>query len=215
MTEPADLLAEQDLRIASKRCAKLAGAQPTALRKIQSAVLKGASGDIGGFRRIHAHKQRFRQRSFGSDGRLARGFGIDQKRAASLRPEQGRSYFLTRMIKDVVFGEATLVARDPSAIKRSMMVRIGALAAAGLVLALAGAALIQTRSVNSAAIAALTPSQLAAYGTADLALMTAEQALGLSGTQLALLSPRHMTVVGDFSVRGGIKTVVTASYTAS
>ena len=41
---------------------------------------------------------------------MARGFGIDQKRAASLRPEQGRSYFLTRMIKDVVFGEATLVA---------------------------------------------------------------------------------------------------------
>lgn len=27
-----------------------------------------------------------------------------------------------------------------------------------------------------------------------------------------LLAPRRMTVVGDFSVRGGIKTVVTASY---
>lgn len=27
-----------------------------------------------------------------------------------------------------------------------------------------------------------------------------------------LLAPRHMTVVGDFSVRGGLKTVVTASY---
>ena len=27
-------------------------------------------------------------------------------------------------------------------------------------------------------------------------------------------APRRMTVVGDFSVRGGIKTVVTASYTA-
>ena len=30
---------------------------------------------------------------------------------------------------------------------------------------------------------------------------------------VALLEPRKMTVVGDFSVRGGIKTVVTASYT--
>ena len=30
---------------------------------------------------------------------------------------------------------------------------------------------------------------------------------------VALLSPRTMTVVGDFSVRGGIKTVVTATYT--
>ena len=28
------------------------------------------------------------------------------------------------------------------------------------------------------------------------------------------LQPRRMTVVGDFSVRGGIKTVVTATYTA-
>jgi len=29
---------------------------------------------------------------------------------------------------------------------------------------------------------------------------------------VALLEPRPMTVVGDFSVRGGIKTVVTAEY---
>lgn len=32
---------------------------------------------------------------------------------------------------------------------------------------------------------------------------------------VALLAPRRMTVVGDFSVRGGIKTVVTASYEKS
>ena len=30
---------------------------------------------------------------------------------------------------------------------------------------------------------------------------------------VALLEPRKMTVLGDFSVRGGIKTVVTANYT--
>ena len=30
---------------------------------------------------------------------------------------------------------------------------------------------------------------------------------------VALLEPRKMTIVGDFSVRGGIKTVVTANYT--
>ena len=30
---------------------------------------------------------------------------------------------------------------------------------------------------------------------------------------VAALHPRRMTVVGDFSVRGGIKTVVTADYT--
>jgi 7-cyano-7-deazaguanine reductase len=32
---------------------------------------------------------------------------------------------------------------------------------------------------------------------------------------VAACAPRRMTVVGDFSVRGGIKTVVTASYEAS
>ena len=32
---------------------------------------------------------------------------------------------------------------------------------------------------------------------------------------VALLQPRRMTVVGDFSVRGGIKTVVSASYVAA
>ena len=32
---------------------------------------------------------------------------------------------------------------------------------------------------------------------------------------VAACQPRRMTVVGDFSVRGGISTVVTASYTAA
>ena len=32
---------------------------------------------------------------------------------------------------------------------------------------------------------------------------------------VASLQPRHMTVVGDFSVRGGITTVVTAKYMAN
>ena len=32
---------------------------------------------------------------------------------------------------------------------------------------------------------------------------------------VAACAPRRMTVVGDFSVRGGIKTVVTATYTSA
>ena len=48
-------------------------------------------------------------------GAMARSFGIDAQRAPSLRPEQGRSYFLTRLLKEVIFGEATLVSRDPGA----------------------------------------------------------------------------------------------------
>jgi type VI secretion system protein ImpL len=86
-------------------------------------------------------------------GALARGFGIDQQRAPSLRPEAGKSYFLTRLLKDVIFGEAMLVSRDPSAVKRNWMLRLGAAGLAVLVALVGAAALIQTRSVNNSAIA--------------------------------------------------------------
>lgn len=93
---------------------------------------------------------------------MARSFGIDQRRAPSLVAEQGRSYFLTRLLKDVIFGEAMLVSRDPAAVRRSLMLRIGAAALAGVV-ALAGAgALIQTNAVNADAIAT-TDAALKAY----------------------------------------------------
>ena len=95
-------------------------------------------------------------------GAMARSFGIDQKRAASLRPEQGRSYFLTRLLKDVIFGEATLVSRDPAAVRRGFIMRIGAAAIAALVVLVSAAALIQTRSVNNAAVAE-SDTALAAY----------------------------------------------------
>ena len=78
-------------------------------------------------------------------GALARSFGIDAQRAPSLRPEQGRSYFLTRLLKEVIFGEAMLVSRDPAQVRRNLFVRAGA-AALALLVALGGAAaLVQTR----------------------------------------------------------------------
>ena len=95
-------------------------------------------------------------------GAMARSFGIDQRRAASLRPEQGRSYFLTRLLQDVIFGEATLVSRDPAAIRRSFFMRAGAAAAAALVVLIGAAALLQTRSVNQTAVAD-SDAALAAY----------------------------------------------------
>ena len=95
-------------------------------------------------------------------GTLARAFGIDQARAPSLRPEQGRSYFLTRLLKDVVFGEAMLIARDPVAVRRGMLMRYGAAGLAALVVLAGTAALIQTRSVNENAIAR-SDATLAAY----------------------------------------------------
>ena len=102
-------------------------------------------------------------------GALARGFGIDQQRAPSLRPEAGRSYFLTRLLKDVIFGEAMLVSRDPASVKRAWMMRLGAAGLAGLVALLGAGALIQTRSVNNSAIAKENAA-VAAYVEAAKAL---------------------------------------------
>ncbi len=117
-------------------------------------------------------------------GAMARSFGIDSARARSLRPEQGRSYFLTRLLKDVIFGEAMLVSRDPAQIRRNLFVRAGA-AAVALLVALGGtAALVQTRQANQAA---LEQSQ-----TAIAAYIKAAQAVPLDPVrepQLPVIAP--------------------------
>jgi type VI secretion system protein ImpL len=72
-------------------------------------------------------------------GSLARSFGLDQRRAASLHPEQGRSYFLERLLRDVVFNEAMLVAEPPALVRRRRAMHIGAAGvAAAIVLVVAG-----------------------------------------------------------------------------
>jgi type VI secretion system protein ImpL len=71
-------------------------------------------------------------------GLLARSFGIDQRLAPSLRPEQGRSYFLTRLLKEVVFGEAMLVSERPGAARQRLLIRSGGFAAIALVVLAGG-----------------------------------------------------------------------------
>ncbi len=66
-------------------------------------------------------------------GALSRAFGVDQRRAPSLRPEQGRSYFLGRLLKEVIFGESMLVSEKPGAARKRLMVRGGAFAGVALV----------------------------------------------------------------------------------
>src|SRR6185437_320332 len=58
-------------------------------------------------------------------GALARGFGIDQRRAPSLRPEHGRSYFLTRLLRQVVLGEAMLISEPPRTVRRRRLAYAG------------------------------------------------------------------------------------------
>ncbi len=85
-------------------------------------------------------------------GALSRTFGLDQRRAAKLRPEAGRSYFLTALLRDVVFREAMLVTQRPGADRRRRVLKASAFAACAAVAALAGGFLLLERSTSQAAI---------------------------------------------------------------
>jgi type VI secretion system protein ImpL len=98
-------------------------------------------------------------------GALARAFGVDQRRAPSLRPEQGRSYFLTRLLRDVVFGEAMLVSARPGAARRQALLRGGAFAAIAL-LTIGVVAGLWTQNASSNAEIARAQAALAAYSAA-------------------------------------------------
>jgi type VI secretion system protein ImpL len=58
-------------------------------------------------------------------GVLARSFGLDQRRVPALRPAEGRSYFLARLLREVIFGEAMLVSEKPGAARRRQLWRGG------------------------------------------------------------------------------------------
>jgi type VI secretion system protein ImpL len=87
-------------------------------------------------------------------GSLSRAFGLDQRRLPSLRAEQGRSYFLSGLLRNVIFGEAMLVSRRPKAARRRTLLRAGAFASIALICVLAGVMMWRVRSDGSRDIAA-------------------------------------------------------------
>ena len=95
-------------------------------------------------------------------GSLSRAFGLDQRRLPSLRPEQGKSYFLGGLLRNVIFGEALLVSEPPKTARRRMLLRAGAFAAVALVCILAGAMMWTARNGGARDIAA-TQQALEAY----------------------------------------------------
>ena len=95
-------------------------------------------------------------------GVLAQAFGVDQRRAASLRPEQGRSYFLGRLLRDVIFNEAMLVSERPGLARRRWLLRGGAFAAVAVVTIAVAALLFGVKGSNEADIAR-TRAALAQY----------------------------------------------------
>jgi type VI secretion system protein ImpL len=98
-------------------------------------------------------------------GTMARSFGLDQRSVPSLRPDQGRSYFLNKLLREVIFGEAMLVSRNPAAERRRAMARVVGFACAALVVLAAGALLWRIQSAErrqiDAADAALKGYELA------------------------------------------------------
>ena len=81
-------------------------------------------------------------------GALSRTFGLDQKRAPALRPEQGRSYFLGQLLKQVIFGEAMLVSDNPAARRRERLLRLAGYATAVLIVVIAAGVLFVQRQSN-------------------------------------------------------------------
>ncbi len=71
-------------------------------------------------------------------GTLARVFGLEQQRAASLRPDQGRSYFLQNLLREVIFREAMLVSAPPIVERRRFALRAAGFAALALVVVASG-----------------------------------------------------------------------------
>ena len=72
-------------------------------------------------------------------GALSRAFGFDPSRPAAVMGQKGRSYFLGRLLRDVVFNEARLAVRERGHERRRRWVQIGAVAAS-LLLVVAGVA---------------------------------------------------------------------------
>lgn len=102
-------------------------------------------------------------------GAIARTFGLSQQRTARLRPEEGRIYFLSRLLRDVIFNEATLVSGGVGRRRRRMLVTttvagIALLLVAGTTGVLWHAYATDRQSIDSAAAA------LSAYAQAASAL---------------------------------------------
>ncbi len=85
-------------------------------------------------------------------GVMVRAFGLDQRREAALRPMQGRSYFLGRLVSQVIFGEAMLVSEPPAARTRRLVLRSASYAVVALLTLGAVGWLIANRSASEGEI---------------------------------------------------------------
>ena len=100
-------------------------------------------------------------------GALGRSFGVEG-RAASVAPARGKSFFLTRLLNEVVFTEQSLVGVDRQTETRTRRVRLAAISAMVLVMVAVGIGWGLSFMRNQAYIAEVEkrlPEVLAAVGT--------------------------------------------------
>ncbi len=95
-------------------------------------------------------------------GTLSRLIGVDRAKAATATPGQGRSYFLERLLRDVIFGEATLVSHSPAVVRSRAIARGAGLAVAALLVMVTAGLLWHARSTGEREIGAVR-SALAGY----------------------------------------------------
>jgi len=146
---------------------------------------------------------------------------------AALPASGERSFFLTRLLRDVVFGEASLVSRDPRRERRERLVRIGALSGMLAVAAAALAAWIWSYEANRA-LQDRVAADLAAWsqqvkpiaqnhlkpGEGDyLAVLPALDALGNTETRLA--APEPWTLRLGLSQQASEDARIAAAYRAA
>ena len=103
-------------------------------------------------------------------GTMSRSFGLPPNRAP--QSAQSRSYFLGHLLRNVVFGEAMLVRRDPALDRRRRWARIAGLSLVALLLAASAAAIWRTAQQAEDQLAPVAAA-LAGY-TADARPLAAD-----------------------------------------
>ena len=93
-------------------------------------------------------------------GVLARGFGIDPAQSGLLQPGRGRSYFLERLLRNVIFNEAMLASRNGGVRRRMRVWRAGVWAGAGLALAAGVALMLVDWKANAEALGRFDTARL-------------------------------------------------------
>lgn len=136
-------------------------------------------------------------------GALARSFGIDQKRAGSPAGARGRAYFLSRLVRDVILGEALLGAYSPGRYRRRRTIWAVTLAGIGA-LTLLGVVLIWRGHMEARAMVQMQFARFAAYhdAVAPLAGKTVSDDSDLPAVSDALDRARELAEASPSGLAG-------------